>query len=210
MAVHQRRRNSSPTRATEVTRPRTTTKTVDLSTGFMGVTLGTEEWFDGVVIEKVEHEDKAYAAGLRVGDVILSINETPVSDHTVAVELIESAVNAKSALKVIHYSAANAQSQREQAKLKYNAAPSTSFKVAVGLGVALVTVLVLCVIAYVKHVQSAYGESAGGMDDLLMWNQTDLGLDFTTKEMEELSQLSRSVGELTLGAAGSDVSVASA
>ena len=81
---------------------------------------------------------------------------------------------------------------------------------AVGLGVALVTVLVLCVIAYVRHVKSAYGESAGGMDDLLMWNETDLGLDFTTKEKEELSQLSRSVGELTLGAAGSDVSVASA
>jgi len=63
---------------------------IDLSKGYMGITLCVQKGVKGCVVEELDPNDLAYKAGLKVGGVVTAINGKPVKDAKKAVTIIDS------------------------------------------------------------------------------------------------------------------------
>jgi len=57
----------------------------------MGITLSSSSCTEGVRVHTLHAGDYAHASGVRVGDIVTHINAVPVSDHGIAVRMIEGA-----------------------------------------------------------------------------------------------------------------------
>jgi len=63
---------------------------IDLTKGYMGITLCVQKGVKGCVIEDLDPNDLAHKAGLKVGGVVTALNGKPVKDARKAVQLIDS------------------------------------------------------------------------------------------------------------------------
>jgi hypothetical protein len=64
------------------------TLTIDTRIGFLGITLANVPSAGGVRVEALHTQDLAAAAGLKVDDIIYSLNDVEVDDHAAAMDLI--------------------------------------------------------------------------------------------------------------------------
>jgi len=82
----------APTKAKELSKPDVRSLTIDISAGHLGVTLENTDDGTGVRIAAVDAADLVAKAGLKVGDVLLSIEGHTVDDHGDAFAAIDAAV----------------------------------------------------------------------------------------------------------------------
>jgi len=68
-----------------------------------GLTLASRDDGPGVRVARARHRDAAYMSGLRKGDILLSMNGVPCSDHMACVELVEAATRARRDVACIVY-----------------------------------------------------------------------------------------------------------
>lgn len=95
--------------------------TVNLSSGnFLGVTLSNESRFPGVRIDEVCPPDMGARAGLQAGDVILALDDKPVSTHEEAIDAIDAC---KGKLAVAYYPKAAAEAEAVLVAAKYKLKP---------------------------------------------------------------------------------------
>lgn len=57
----------------------------------LGITLTASSMCAGVRITRLDRRDLAHRAGLRIGEVITHINSRPMTDHKVAIDVMETA-----------------------------------------------------------------------------------------------------------------------
>lgn len=86
--VRQRKSKASSAGAAAETPSAAKTVTIDTSAGHLGVTLADGKLF-GVQIEDLDSADLVFKAGLKVGDVIKSVNGTSVSTHAAALKIFD-------------------------------------------------------------------------------------------------------------------------
>jgi len=101
---------------------------LQLSLGHAGLTLANDEALQAAVVQHCHPADLAARAGLRPGDVILSLNDIPVNSHEEAVALIERTAAASDNLLIEYMSASAAAEKKEESKTEIESRKRTQLK----------------------------------------------------------------------------------
>lgn len=131
-----------------------------LSLGHVGATLGNDEELQAVVVQHVHPQDLAARAGVRPGDVIVAINDEPVSSHEDAIAKIEQAGNGILQLRYLPACAAEQAREQERRRAAERRPTQRWFTVSNVLIVVLVCVVLVQLSLSVSRAADPYGLSA--------------------------------------------------
>ena len=93
---------------------------IDPAKGFYGVTVSSSDLISGVNVDAVHPKDLFAAAGLKAGDVIVSLDGEEVDNHERAMIIMELAqCDAKKKLKVMYVSKAYAEAEAARSAAKW-------------------------------------------------------------------------------------------
>lgn len=149
--------SSSDAKSTAGHAPESRTITLHTNLGHVGTTLANDPELLAVYVQHVHPNDLAARAGLRPGDVIVALNETPVRDHADAVERMNAAVAKKEVLAVTFLPATQAEDERQRVRTRTE--PRRRYTWAIGNAI-LILVVFFCIRAYYSNSGFGFGLSS--------------------------------------------------